>query len=135
MKPVKEEPAKKPTMVHAAILFAVFTAMFVIFFYFLDTSLGAGFGAKEILSALASSVIIALFLLWMRRMIRKNTYLGIAISIAGLVAFIYAFLLRFRGPNTTIFLIVFGIVYSVYIGYVYLRNRHRKNKYEYDDRL
>src|SRR6185436_327019 len=67
-----------------------FIAISVLFLYLLSVKTEATFGLKEIVFAIVSGIVIILFLIWTRFLMTNNKYLGAFISIAGIIAIVYA---------------------------------------------
>ena len=114
------------------ILFGIFLVVGIVFF----ASLGAldppvfsatgevlfspgesdfSFGISEILFSVVFAIFITGFLIWIKSVSIKNVYLGTAIGLIGMAVLGYAFFLRFRGPYSTGFMIVTGLIMLFYL--------------------
>ncbi len=93
----------------------IFLGLSEAFFYLLSTKTDATFGMKEITFGFIVAVTITLFLLWIKFIMNANRYLGAVIGIVGTGATIYALRTQFRGPNTTIFVIISLVIALTYI--------------------
>ncbi len=118
-------------------IFLIFLVIPLVFFYALNLEQNTGFGLKEISSSVAIALLVTAFLVWMKNLLRKNSYLGLASSLFALAILTYSFWTQYRGPKTAMFLLIFSVVYLVYIGYCFLHYRKldKKNAYDYEDNL
>lgn len=96
----------------AAILFLIITEAF---FYLLSTKTSAPFGLGEMLFALALAIVITLFLLWMKFIMRSNRYLGAIVGVVAIGGMIYALNKQYSGPYTTTFASIAAVVALAYI--------------------
>ena len=87
---------------------------------------GVGFGFGEILLALAFAVFVAGFLIWCKRLILRNPYLGASIGILGVVALGYGFSLRYAGPRSLVFMFLTGAIALAYLGFYFFRYMGRE---------
>ena len=117
--------------------FIVFLVVTLAFFWRLNAVVGTGFGFREILFSIIISILITLFLLWMRTLMKKNLYLGLIISLLTLSTLDYSLMTQYKGPNTNTFLIIFSLLFSAYILYIFFRNfkSDRKKKFIDNDNL
>ncbi len=123
-----EEAEEKPGFkigLSTIIVGVVFIIIAEAFFYLLSKKTEAPFGFQEIIFGLIVAITITLFLLWTKFLMRSNRYLGAIIGIAGTGAMIYALRTQFRGPNTTVFIIISGLAALVYIFLHFWKSRNK----------
>lgn len=132
----KKQSSQKIFTLSTYIILILFTIISLSFFYALNSKLNTGFGLLEIIFAIVIAILITSFLIWMNIIISKNKYLGLSVSLFSLVVFVYATSTRYKGPNTTIFLIVFSVIFLATIGYYFMKtHKERYNLKEFDDSL
>lgn len=136
-KELKKQVKRNPAPLSLPISTSIFFIIAMTFYYKLDQKTGAGFGFREIIFSLVIAILLFFFFIWLIILIRKNSYLGIAVSLGIVTLLDYSVLMRFRGPNTTIFLLIFSTFYIIYIIYLFFRIRKdsKKQEYEYDDKI
>ena len=105
----------KPSL-STIILAVVILVIALAFFFLLSQETGLPFGFLEVIFSIAIAILASLFLAWVRRMIKKNTYLGVIIGLGVLIAFEYGLYQKFQGPYSTTFSIVIAIIFLVFLG-------------------
>ncbi len=100
-----------PTVIFG-IIFLILTETF---FYLLSEKTSSQFGLTQITFALMLTIIITLFLGWVRLIIRGNKYTGLFIGLLGTAAMVYALRLKYQGIYTTIFAIISSLLVLSYI--------------------
>lgn len=83
-----------------------------LFFYFLKTKTGADYTWVQIVFGIIVGLVISLFLVWIRFIMASNRYLGGILSVAGIIAIVYALTRKYQGTYTTIFMSI-GIIISL----------------------
>lgn len=96
------------------------------FFFLLSQKTSAAFGFSEILFSVAFAIVTTLFLMWTKKMEVRNTYLGLVMGILALVAFEYSLFFKYKGPYTTIFAIITGVIVLAFL----IINFFKYRKYE-----
>lgn len=147
-----EERDEKLLDMSVIILFVVFLVIGIVFYVSLSIIKGGdsrngtggavltggekgkfGFGIEEILFPLVFAFFMAGFLLWTKSISIRNTYLGSCIGLLGLGMLSYAFYLRYRGPYSSGFMIVTGLVVVVYLGMNFFKYRKGDDKEQFDE--
>jgi len=108
------------------ILFVTFMVISLVFFVLKNSVVGAGFGYVEVLFSIAFGVFITGFLLWCRSVILRNPYLGLIIGIAGIIAMIYGFRLKYTGSYSIGFLVLTSLIGIVYLGFNFLKYKDKE---------
>ena len=108
------------------VLFVTFAVISLVFFVLKNSVVGAGFGYVEILFSLAFGAFITGFLLWCRSVILRNPYLGLIIGIAGIIAMIYGFRLKYTGSYSIGFLVLTSLIGIVYLGFNFLKYKDKE---------
>ncbi len=147
----KEDVKEKLFGVSAAILFGIFLVIGIVFYVSLSivksgdkivsTSGGVAlspndkkdfsFGLEEIIFAIVFALFIVGFLIWTKSIVTRNAYLGAGIGLIGSVILGYAFYLRYKGPYSTGFMIITGLIVLTYIGMNFFK--HKKDDVEEDE--
>ena len=90
------------------------------------------FGIKEIIFAIVFALLMSGFLLWIKSIIQKNAYLGVIIGLITCVVLIYAFFLRYRGPYSTGFMAIVGLIVLTFLGMNFWKFRNQKENDDED---
>jgi hypothetical protein len=88
-----------------------------LFFHFLSLRAGGMYGFKEMIFAVVTGIVMTLFLLWCRFIMASNRFLGGFISVAGIIAFVYALTRKYQGPYTITFMsigICLALFYTIF---------------------
>lgn len=118
------------------ILFAVFLIISAAFFWRLDSVLGVGFGFKEIIYSIVIGILITTFLIWIKSITKKSSYLGLSIGFMVLITFIVSVRTKYVGPNTTVFIIIFTLAFGGHIAWTFLKYlKNSEKKEEFDDKI
>ena len=91
------------------------------------------FGIKEIIFSIVFAFLMAGFLLWIKSIIKKNSYLGIIIGIIGTVILGYAFSLRYRGFYSSWFMVIAGLIVLIFLGINFWKFKKTKNNDDDED--
>jgi hypothetical protein len=124
-----------PSLKEELVLLGIFLVIAIVFFALLNSKVDTGFGLKEILFAIAFAFLMTAFLMWIRSMSLKHAYMGLGTGIVGVLILGYGFALRYKGPYSSAFMIITGIVALGYFGWNFWKFRLR-DKYivgEFDD--
>ena len=114
-----KEKAKSPLLIGMSTIITgiLFIIIAEVFFYLLSTKTDEVFGVKEIIFGLIVAILINLFLLWIKFLMRSNRYLGAIIGVAGTGAMIYALRAQFKGIYTNTFAIISAVIA---LGYIFM---------------
>jgi hypothetical protein len=128
VKEVKKSLGPRKIDVLAIGLFVVLLIIGIVFFVMVGGPefTGKGFGFGEIMLALAFAVFVAAFLIWCKRLILRNPYLGASIGILGVIALGYGFSLRYAGPRSLTFMFITGAIALGYLGFYFFRYMGRE---------
>lgn len=99
-----------PTIFSAVILF-----LSIAFFYLLSEKTTKTFGTGAIIYSLLFALLLFLIFVWLQSLFVKNKYLALGVSLLLLFALVRSILYKFKGPYTTIFLIIGGIVFLAWM--------------------
>ena len=91
------------------------------------------FGFEELMFAIVFGLFMTGFLLWVKSMIVKNSYLGTIIGIVGSIIIGYGFYLRYKGPYSTGFMTATALVILIYIGMNFFRYKKQEVYDENDE--
>lgn len=114
------------TWVTAAI-FIYFLVLTIAFSFLLDQKTGHSFNLSSILFDIGLTVVITLALTWVKDVMITNPYLGLGITIIGLMASIYSLFLQYQGPYTIGFATAASIVVVAYTIVYFFKYRTQQN--------
>ena len=98
-----------------------------------DENKDFNFGLGEIIFAIVFGLFMAGFLAWAKSIMVKNSYLGAIIGIIGGAILGYAFYLKYKGPYSTGFMTVTGLVVLTYLGMNFYRYKKENIYVEKED--
>ena len=106
----------------------------LVFFYLLSVKtaqLSPGenpseFGLEEILFSIIFAFLSVSFLLWLKSFIKIKPYLGLIVGLVALGAFSYSVFFKFKGPYTTTFVILTGLIVLSYLGFCFFKYRNEE---------
>jgi ABC-type multidrug transport system permease subunit len=101
----------------------VVTTLIFSFFFMLSRQTHYSFGINEIIFATALSITSALILVWIKKMIIKNPYLGLASGLFAIGLAIYSLYINFTGFYTNMFAIASTIVVLSFVGFNFYMHR------------
>lgn len=113
--PDPEDPAGFSPGIMTIIVGVLITIISIIFLYILSIKTPATFGFAQVLYSIALGIVSMFFLYWIHLFMRKNPYLSLIIGLVALAACIYALFVRYKGPYTTTFAIILGLIVLVYL--------------------
>ena len=125
-KEVKEKVGPRKIDALGIGLFVVLLIIGIVFFVMLGGFTGDGFGYTEGMLAFVFAAFVAAFLLWCKRLMLRNPFLGASIGILGVIALGYGFNLRFAGPKSLTFMFITGAIVLGYLGFYFFRYKGRE---------
>ena len=137
---VKEE-VKQRRLIPSLSTIIISIVMLIIplaFFYLLDIETSANlspgneslneFGLEEILFSIIFAFLSVSFLLWLKSFIKIKPYLGLIVGLVALGAFSYSVFFKFKGPYTTTFVILTGLIVLSYLGFCFFKYKREEPK-------
>ena len=86
------------------------------------------FGIEDFIFALVFAVITTLALHWLKFFMQNRPYFGLIMGLFALLIFEYALFQQYKGPYTTVFAVITGLIVIVYLGFHFFKSRG-KSKY------
>ncbi|MBM3231965.1 hypothetical protein FJZ21_01135 [Candidatus Pacearchaeota archaeon] len=96
-----------------------------LFLYFLSTKTDATFGLTQIMFGAISGIVLTLYLIWTRFIMASNRFLGLFLSLGGIISVGYALTRKYQGFYTTTFLII-GIILALFYTIFYFIKSDKK---------
>ena len=96
-----------------------------LFFYFLMVKTGASYTWVQIVFGIVTGLVMTLFLVWIRFIMASNRYLGLFLSVAGIISVWYALTRNYQGIYTTVFISI-GILLALSYTIFYFVNANKK---------
>ncbi len=96
-----------------------------LFFYFLMVKTGASYTWVQIVFGIITGLVMTLFLVWIRFIMSSNRYLGLFLSVAGIISVWYALTRNYQGIYTTVFISI-GILLSLFYTIFYFVKVNKK---------
>ena len=96
-----------------------------LFFYFLMVKTGASYTWVQIVFGIVTGLVMTLFLVWIRFIMASNRYLGLFLSVAGIISVWYALTRNYQGIYTTVFISI-GILLALSYTIFYFVNVNKK---------
>ena len=108
-------------------LYVFYFLLILTFFFLLDKQKSLGFGFTEILIALAGSILLASFLIWVKSMMPNNSLLSLIFGLIIVGSLLYALFIRFNGPYTLTFAAIGSLASVAYLLFYFFKYRHQSN--------
>jgi ABC-type multidrug transport system permease subunit len=104
-----------PIKISTIVLLVLFIFLTVSFSIILSYKTDEGLGFSEIVFSIVLSLVLTLFLSWVGAKIENNPHLFFSLGIIFLGSGIYALFQRFKGPYTTTFAVISGVIVLTYL--------------------
>ena len=119
----KEEQGFQFPSKFTIILFCIYLALTLTFFYLLGQKTARGFGLLEIIFSFGISLVVTFLIAWIRGREERNPYLGMILGVVAVFASLYAIFQRYQGPYTLTFATIAALITVGYFVFYFFKYR------------